>query len=295
MDASEFLKKYATLISVVYIISVIFFSNSFLTLSPLEMGIARNNIASNIDKTRVYTAGRYFMGLGKEFIIYPTTVQQLDLPGIYAPTLDRQTVKIDIKLQYKLAPANLVNLYLKRNMAYGTFYRNVVTQTAKEICKEFETIPDFYTKRVEISQAIEDKVREQLEAEYAELVAFQVSERWKQATTDGSTHARRQANACTQGKRTQARRASERRHAGQANAWTHGRVDARMDARMQASETAFLCSHTPPPSLSTHACASHVTNPVHRYAGLSCRQPRRTRSSRRSWPNRKRSPRASTR
>jgi len=30
------------------------------------MGVAKNNLVSDIDKERVYMGGRYFLGLGKE-------------------------------------------------------------------------------------------------------------------------------------------------------------------------------------------------------------------------------------
>ena len=67
------LEKYRNLIFTAYIIFVILLSSSFGTLTPLEMGLIRNNIASSVDNTKVYMAGRYYHGVGKEFIRYPTT------------------------------------------------------------------------------------------------------------------------------------------------------------------------------------------------------------------------------
>ena len=51
-DVAKFLEKNGKVGFAVYVISVILFANSFSTLSPLEMGIARNNIASSVDKTK---------------------------------------------------------------------------------------------------------------------------------------------------------------------------------------------------------------------------------------------------
>ena len=53
---------------------------------------------------RVYMGGRYFLGLGKEFVIYPTTSITIELFDIPAATKDKQTVYLDLAIQYRLKP-----------------------------------------------------------------------------------------------------------------------------------------------------------------------------------------------
>jgi len=45
-------QTHVKIILIVYIVGVILFAESFATLGPLEMGIARNNIASSVDKSK---------------------------------------------------------------------------------------------------------------------------------------------------------------------------------------------------------------------------------------------------
>mmetsp|Transcript_18561 Transcript_18561/g.37181 ORF Transcript_18561/g.37181 Transcript_18561/m.37181 type:complete len:314 (+) Transcript_18561:115-1056(+) len=171
---AQSLEKHSGKLFPLYVISVILFASSFSTLSPLEMGIARNNIASSVDKTRVYTGGRYFLGLGKEFVIYPTTSITIELFDIPAATKDKQTVYLDLAIQYRLKPESLVDLYAERQQAYDSFYRREVEEDVKEVTVLWDTIPDFYVRRVEIASDMEAKVNAMLSANGAELLGFQL-------------------------------------------------------------------------------------------------------------------------
>mmetsp|Transcript_18160 Transcript_18160/g.33757 ORF Transcript_18160/g.33757 Transcript_18160/m.33757 type:complete len:308 (+) Transcript_18160:194-1117(+) len=173
-DILETIEKKSNLISTVYFICVILFASSFSTLAPLEMGIARNNIASSVDKTKVYLGGRYFLGLGKEFVIYPTTAQTIEMFNVVAATADKQSVYLDLAFQYKLKPEELVDLYAERQQGYDSFFRREVEEDIKEVTVLWNTIPDFYEKRTDIAVQMKDKVATMLSANAAELVDFQL-------------------------------------------------------------------------------------------------------------------------
>ncbi|GMH53973.1 hypothetical protein TL16_g01575 [Triparma laevis f. inornata] len=170
----ETIEKKSNLLSTIYIILIILFSSSFSTLEPLQMGIARNNIASSVDKDKVYMGGRYFLGLGKEFVIYPTTAQTIEMFNVQAATKDKQSVYLDLAFQYKLTPSKLVDLYSERQQGYDSFYRREVEEDIKEVTVLWNTIPDFYEKRVQIASDMKDKVQTMLAINSAELVSFQL-------------------------------------------------------------------------------------------------------------------------
>jgi hypothetical protein len=55
---------------------------SFSVLSPLEYGIAYNTVSKGIDAERVYTSGRYYLGVARSFLRFPATQQTLSFqPG----------------------------------------------------------------------------------------------------------------------------------------------------------------------------------------------------------------------
>mmetsp|Transcript_22825 Transcript_22825/g.47343 ORF Transcript_22825/g.47343 Transcript_22825/m.47343 type:complete len:312 (+) Transcript_22825:29-964(+) len=167
-------QNHAKILFGLYLLFIILFASSFRTLGPLEMGIARNNIASSVDKSKVYMGGRYFLGIGKEFVIYPTTAQNLEMSNVMAATSDKQFVYLDLAIQYKLNATSLIDLFTERQQTYDSFYRREAEQALKEVCVQWQTIPDFYVKRTEISAQMEQSIRTILSDNHAELVAFQL-------------------------------------------------------------------------------------------------------------------------
>lgn len=157
-----------------YLLFVILYSSSFATLGPLEMGVAKNNLASSIDKERVYMGGRYFLGLGKEFVTYPSEAVLMEISEILASTQDKQNVKVDISLQYHLRPEKLIALYNERQQSYDSFYRREITAMVKEECVLWETIPDFYESRDLIAAQIEIRITSLFENNHARLAEFQL-------------------------------------------------------------------------------------------------------------------------
>mmetsp|Transcript_16080 Transcript_16080/g.21253 ORF Transcript_16080/g.21253 Transcript_16080/m.21253 type:complete len:311 (-) Transcript_16080:268-1200(-) len=157
-----------------YIISVGLFGGAFQILPPLKMAIARNNVRSNIDSTKVYLNGRFFLGLGMEFIQFPSTAIQMYIDDVSAATKDKQSVTIDVACQYQLNPDDLVTLYQERQTSYESFYQREVTEAIKEESVEWETNPDFYHNREEIAAAMKTRVAERFSSNLATLVDFQV-------------------------------------------------------------------------------------------------------------------------
>lgn len=62
---------------VVFIISIILLSVSFDVVEPTEWGLAYDNNIKKIDTDKVYDEGRYLIGLGRSFIIFPRTYQTI--------------------------------------------------------------------------------------------------------------------------------------------------------------------------------------------------------------------------
>lgn len=57
------------------IITIGLLAGSFAVLTPQEMGLRFNAITIEFDDSRVYSAGRHYVGVGGSFIKYPRKVR----------------------------------------------------------------------------------------------------------------------------------------------------------------------------------------------------------------------------
>lgn len=91
---------------------------SFATVSPTEYGIQYSTFSKKIDEGRIYQEGRYFLGLGQSFLIFPRLVQNIEFSnsesrdeGPITARTSGGNVRIDASLQYTLKPSKLINMY----------------------------------------------------------------------------------------------------------------------------------------------------------------------------------------
>lgn len=141
---------------VIYIIAVSCFSASFLTLQPNEAGILMNSITNTIDRTRVYTGGRYYVGMFKKFIVFPLYATTLDLPPLSITTgaselsggqtgSSGQTLTINISIQYRLQNTaeggEIVEIYNDYNGNIARLTSAIVSISQAEVQKICSKIP----------------------------------------------------------------------------------------------------------------------------------------------------------
>lgn len=192
---------YAMCFGFVYIISIILVASSFQEMDPLEMGIAKNTILSNIKTGYVYTRGRYFLGLGYKFIKYPSHAINVDITDMSASTSDKQTVMLDVSAQYRIKPSELHDLYSIFSENYQPFFNQQVTEAVKEISVNYQTKPDFYLKRKEIAEAVTENLKVRFDQKHVELLYFQLRRVDFPATVENSiaqiSIAQEQAKAST--------------------------------------------------------------------------------------------------
>jgi hypothetical protein len=158
----------------VYVISIILIATSFQSMELLEMGIAKNSILSKIKPNYVYLGGVYFLGIGYEFIKYPATNINVDIVDMTATTYDKQPVTLDVSAQYKLNAADLHKLYKRLGVNYEAYFSQQVIEAIKQVTVNYETDPDFYQKRVEISETIRLNIASRFSKEQASLSYFQL-------------------------------------------------------------------------------------------------------------------------
>lgn len=157
---------------------------SFSVLDPTEIGIAQNTIQRGIDSSKIYTSGRWFLGLGKTFIRYPTTRQNIyfgsssDSSGSASggPLVVRTPggqVTVEASLQYSLIPSRVVDLY-------GAFQQNyharlvTAASSAIQTAMQGADLQQFYTNRTLVQNLTFTALQNAFNGLYATCHDFQL-------------------------------------------------------------------------------------------------------------------------
>lgn len=151
---------------------------AFSVLEPTEFGIAIDGTAVRIDTSRIYTAGRYALGLGWYFVKYPQTViaETFDADtrnAIVARSKDGVVINLDCSFEYRLLRDQLIQLHFK----FGSDYRLPISKTAREtirsVASEFEAF-GFFLNRSIISNRMAEQMRVDLAVNHVSLNSFQL-------------------------------------------------------------------------------------------------------------------------
>lgn len=89
--------------SLVYLATVIMVGCSFDTLDPLTAGIEFNSINKQIGSERAFTSGRYYLGLGREFLEFPMQHQLIEYSeaeGADEPPLTARSDNVQLTLEW---------------------------------------------------------------------------------------------------------------------------------------------------------------------------------------------------
>lgn len=165
---------------VVLIPSLVMFGVSFDTVEVHEIGLVYNNNFKSLSFSPVYRPGRYFLGLGQHFVIFPTDVQRFDFGGdgftegqdvntaLRAWSREGQLVILELTVLWRIEPSEIRELYLKYRTDYPDALQRIVIRTVKEESIRFNA-DDFFLERKNISIAFRDAVRNRLRPEHVIL------------------------------------------------------------------------------------------------------------------------------
>jgi len=90
------------LAGVALIIAIILLACSFAKVEMTEVGLLYSHASRKIDRSDIYSAGRYYVGVGGEFITFPITQQELALPTFESRTSDGLKISLDVSINYKI-------------------------------------------------------------------------------------------------------------------------------------------------------------------------------------------------
>jgi len=159
---------------IVLIVSCTLFGVSFSVCDTLEMCLDTNTFTKSVDTNRTYFSGRYFLGLGHSFLVYPRNLSIIDFSNdpefgadpLNAGTSDGQTMTVEVTVYYRLNSTELPLLYQKYGQNYDTKFVNVAQSTLKNSCVKFAALQYFNARQVIAETMIND-----LRAAFVDLYA----------------------------------------------------------------------------------------------------------------------------
>lgn len=161
-------------LSFIFLLSVILFAVSFDTLNPHLIGIKYNNNLKSIDEDRVYSNGRYFLGLGLSFIDFPLSASLIEFTnsaGLRMWTQEGQLVIVDMSLMYRLQREKIIHLYRRYKQDYHTRLVQITIRTVKKVSIQY-TAEDFFQRRNTIGAHMRSELRIRLQDEFCTLEIF---------------------------------------------------------------------------------------------------------------------------
>jgi len=173
------IKAGACCLCILFITGIILFSVSFGTLDPTQVGIRYNNNLKEIEESKVYNNGRYFLGLGVWFIDFQISLQQMQYSAsIYgehaalrAWSAEGQLITIDLSFYFRLDRDQIINLYKRYEDQYYPRYSQISVRTLKAVTIQYTTV-DFFTLRAAIGVHMKRDLRARLKQEFCTVEIF---------------------------------------------------------------------------------------------------------------------------
>jgi len=146
------------------IVIIILLACSFARVEMTEVALLYSHASRTIDRTQLYTAGRYYVGVGGEFITYPITQQELVLPTFESRTQDGLKISLDVSIQYKIEKDSIQKI-LKLFDNFGYHYDGYLSRLAMNVIRDASarfTAFAYSQNRSLVSQEMERDINDDL-------------------------------------------------------------------------------------------------------------------------------------
>eukprot|EP01130_Rhizamoeba_saxonica_P001788 TRINITY_DN11636_c0_g1_i1.p1 TRINITY_DN11636_c0_g1~~TRINITY_DN11636_c0_g1_i1.p1 ORF type:complete len:315 (-),score=66.55 TRINITY_DN11636_c0_g1_i1:48-992(-) len=163
----------AIALSVILIIICILFGASFAVVKPTQVGIEYSTFSKVLNEDRIYPGGRYFLGLGKSFILFPIVLDIIDFSSdddeggssLSGFASGGQTVILDISFYYRLDDTKVIDLYKLARTNYKPRMIKEATTALKDVISDFEFL-QYFSDRETIALRMRDAVNDALYNNY---------------------------------------------------------------------------------------------------------------------------------
>jgi hypothetical protein len=150
-------------------VAVLFFC-SWGSLEYTEYGLNYSMVTRTVEQ-KGYKAGRYFLGVGHHFIVFPATVTTIqfaddaksDASMLKSRTKDGLEVELEASLQYLIDNERLFDLYMKYGRRYHSIFVRMATDILTTAATQY-TANEFFTDRssigLDMTEMLEQRFQE---------------------------------------------------------------------------------------------------------------------------------------
>jgi len=145
------------------IVIIVLLACSYAKVEMTDVALLYSHAARRIDRSQVYTAGRYYVGVGGEFITFPITLQELALPVFESRTRDGLKIKLEISLSYKIEnnEKKIFAIFDAFGSQYDGFLSRLAMNIIRDASAQYDAF-DYAISRSQVSQAMESDVRDDM-------------------------------------------------------------------------------------------------------------------------------------
>lgn len=131
-------------------------AGSFAVVTPTQLGLKFNAVTVEFDDNTVYPGGRYYVGVGGSFIIFPRQNVYVGYTSSHALDVwssDGQSIHIEASFYYKLLENRIHDIFYRYGTNFDAVVRAMAAETIRDIATTYATV-DFFTNRTEIDNAM---------------------------------------------------------------------------------------------------------------------------------------------
>jgi len=154
----------ATLAICVLIVVIVLISVSYAKVEMTEVALLYSHASRRIDREKLYPAGRYYVGVGGEFIKFPITQQEMELPVFEARTQDGLRIELQVSLNYKVEKSDFKKI-LSIYDHFGAHYDGFISRLAMNIIRDAAATFNAFSysiNRSQVSLMMEQDLRDDL-------------------------------------------------------------------------------------------------------------------------------------
>jgi len=128
-----------------------------------DVALLYSHAARRIDRSKLYTGGRYYVGVGGEFITFPVTLQEMPLPIFDSRTKDGLKIQLEVSLSFKFEKNQdkILDIYDH----FGDEYDGFISRLAMNIVRDASARYNAYSyslNRSQVSSEMERDMRDDM-------------------------------------------------------------------------------------------------------------------------------------
>mmetsp|Transcript_27363 Transcript_27363/g.64320 ORF Transcript_27363/g.64320 Transcript_27363/m.64320 type:complete len:357 (+) Transcript_27363:135-1205(+) len=168
-----------------FVFILLLFPLSFVEVTRLNYGLAKNTVTGVVDMATVHPEGRYYLGFWTEAILFPSTLRTIEfseekpedgvqhLSVLRSRDMDGKRIFLDISVQYRLKQDKVGDIYSQMLNFYEDIYISELRDQLSKACNNF-AIAGAWENYTEVMTIMQDACERALSTYHATCWGLQL-------------------------------------------------------------------------------------------------------------------------